>query len=171
MSDKPYFRFYPGAYEDKGRFIQSHSECDCCGKPCVLQYDGNIYTALDPKPEVCARCISDGSFEYFMTGRSYSFHDIEFSDNLDRNHFDEVMLRTPGIACYNPFKWPVLNSRPMVFIGYGDNEEVWGIPCAQAAMKSKWLEAMGEELDGKSDCFLVFKDLDKPIYRASIDFC
>jgi uncharacterized protein CbrC (UPF0167 family) len=166
MTDKPNFRFFPKSYEVEGVFSKSDEICEACGKPSVWLYVGSIYTEGDPR--ICARCISDGSLDAFLGEKKYGFQDSLFP-NADNDLRKEVLCRTPGVISFNPVDWPVIDSKPLSFFGYGDDEETWKTPAAVEAMKLKWREYAGEELEGQTSYLLVFKELDGPKYVAVLD--
>ena len=166
MADKPYFRFFPKAYETEGVFNESIEICESCDKPSVWMYAGVIYTQGDPK--VCARCIADGSLDAFLGKDKYGFQDTHLP-NVDTELSSEVLQRTPGVACFNPVDWPIINCKPLAFFGYGDSDETWETPEAVKAMKMKWQEYAGEELDGKTSYLLVFREIDGPKFVATLD--
>jgi uncharacterized protein CbrC (UPF0167 family) len=120
---------------------------------------------MPPDPVVCARCIANGGLEAFMKGAPFSFHDATL-EGADRELEDEVMLATPGFPTFNPFRWPVLDGKPLAFIGHGDEKAVWAIPEARAAITA----AFGEPVDGPTSYALVFKEVDGERYVAEIDY-
>jgi uncharacterized protein CbrC (UPF0167 family) len=163
--DKPFFRFNPSAYEPDRSFEASDDICDACSKPCVWKHKGSVYGRR--KPVVCARCISDGSIAKYFAGEHFSFHDIQFSEPSDLA--TEVLERTPGVSCFNPFVWPVVNGRPLAFIAYGDEAAFASIPGVQAAITAVFSD-IGWSYDGAGTPYaLVFKDLEADFYQALID--
>ena len=166
MTDKPFFRFFPKAYEIDGVFKHSTEICESCQQPATWLYVGVIYTQRDPK--ICARCISSGALDAFFGEGLYGFQDSRFV-NVDRDLSDEVLRRTPGVASFNPVDWPVLNSKPLAFFGYGDSEDVWKNPGAITAMNKKWLAYAGESLEGRTPYLLVFKEIDGPEFVSVLD--
>lgn len=163
MSDKPHFRFNPGAYE-RGTFEASDAECAGCERPCVWRFVGIVY-AEGAQPIVCARCIADGGLSRIVS--DYCLHDMEFEDEVDADLADEVDRRTPGFSTFNPFTWPVRHREPLAFVGYGDD----------AALKTESgviaaLEALAEEM-GNDDLAegyaLIFKQLDGDEFVAVLD--
>lgn len=166
MTDKPNFRFFPKAYETEGVFRESNDICDSCGKPSVWMYSGPLYS--QGNPNVCARCIADGSLDKILGVGKYSFQDCYFP-NVPTELSSEIMQRTPRVTSYNPINWPILESKPLAFFGYGDNDETWKFPDAVDAMKMTWRQAIGKELNSKSSYLLVFKELDGPRFIAVMD--
>ncbi len=85
---------------------------------------------------------------------------------MDEGIIEELLQRTPGVACFNPFTWPVIDRVPLAFIGYGDDKRIWDKPEARAAI----VAAFGE-LDSACDgpYALVFRTLDGAQYFAVID--
>jgi uncharacterized protein CbrC (UPF0167 family) len=155
-SDKPFFRFHPGAYA-RGSFIASRAPCDVCERPSVWLYDGAIYIGGD-KPAVCARCVSDGKLTAFLDGK-HSMHDADFNGQVDDDLADEVMQQTPGFSTFNAFEWPVLNGKPMVYVGHGDEDEIWDDPAAAAAIRKLYKDE-GLPVDGTTPYAIVFRELD-----------
>jgi uncharacterized protein CbrC (UPF0167 family) len=166
MTDKPHFRFHPGAYE-RGAFVQSTTGCGVCGRPCVWLYDGMIYTA-GGKPTVCARCIADGSLAGFLEG-SFGLHDADFHDDVDDDLAEEVMQRTPGFVTFNAFEWPVRDGKPLAFFGHAEEDIVWTTPEAAEAVRKLYRDEQDEELEGRTSYAVVFKEVGGPRYVAALD--
>lgn len=163
MTDKPHFRFNPGAYE-RGAFEASEQACSACGQPCVWKFVGIVYTAA-AQPIVCARCIADGGLARVVG--DYSLHDMDFEDEVDADLADEVERRTPGFSTFNAFIWPVRHGEPLAFIGHGDDAELKAKPGVVAA-----LEALAEEMDDDDlaeGYALIFKELEGDEYVAVLD--
>jgi uncharacterized protein len=163
--DQPHFRFYPGAYEKGGPFEASADVCDVCARPCSWKYTGNIYAK--ERPVVCARCIANGELGRFLGGKRFSLHDIELN-GAEPSLEDEVLRRTPGVACFNPFEWPVLDGKPLAFAGYGGDERLLAIPAVRSAVETAFDE-IGQTFDGPTSYALIFKEIDGERYRAVID--
>lgn len=140
--------------------------CDVCSRPCVWRYAGALYVAGD-RPTVCARCIADGRLAAYLGDRPFQLHDV-FLDDADPALEDEVLRRTPGVSCFNPFVWPVLDGTPLAFVGYGEDEALIALPEVQAAIGEASRE-LGWTFDGPSPYALVFRELDGPRYRAVVD--
>jgi len=51
-----------------------------------------------------------------------------------------LLERTPGVACFNPFEWPVLDSMPMAFLGYGEDEGLLAIDAVRSAINETFAE-------------------------------
>ena len=162
--DKPHFRFNPVAY--RHAFEASEESCGVCARACVWKYVGGIYMAGD-RPTLCARCLADGRLAAFLGDRHFQLHDV-FLDDADPALEDEVLRRTPGVSCFNPFVWPVLDGKPLAFVGYGEDEALIAVPEVQAAIGEAF-EELGWTFDGPSPYALVFKALDGPSYRAVVD--
>ena len=98
----------------------------------------------------------------------FSLHDIDFED-IDPGLQEELLCRTPGVACFNPFSWPVIDGMPMAFLLYGDEKsELWELPTVKDAVRL----AFGDwPWDGKTpgSYVLLFKQTDGDQYRAVID--
>ncbi len=165
--EKPLFRFYPGAYDEGGPLIVSEDRCDCCGNPCVWKYAGNIYAR--EKFAVCAGCIGSGAIQSLFAKDGYSLHDIEFEFEVPRELADEVLERTPGVACFNPFVWPIHNGKPMVFIGYGDSPKLAKNAAAIEATENAFRALGAEGVSGPSPYALIFQELGGEVLRAVID--
>ncbi len=165
MTDKPFFRFHPDAYEH-GVFEESDAPCAACGRPCVWAYNQHIY-ALPPEPSpICARCVADGNLGNVVTDGDYGLHDFSFDVDPDESLALEVEQRTPGFATYNPFVWPVRGGAPLAFLGFGEDAPLagnLGVIAAIAALSTE----MGLEV-AASDA-LIFKSLDGDIYAATLD--
>lgn len=144
--------------------LQPSSErCNVCRNACDWRYIGGIYARQKPEV-VCATCISDGGLRAHISG-TMSLHDIELDDakpELER----ELRERTPGVACFNPFRWPVLDGVPLAFIGYGDDKSLPCNPNIQAAVT----RAAGEDFPLPTPYALIFKELNGDRYEAAIDF-
>lgn len=165
MSDKPFFRFHPDAYEH-GVFEPSDETCSACGKPCVWKYNQHIY-ALPPEPKaICARCIADGSVAKAVPDGDYGLHDLEFDGETSETLAIEVEQRTPGFATFNPFIWPVRNGVPLAFLGFGADEPLEGNGAVKAAIAK-----LAEEMEGEiaPDYAMIFKTLDRDEYVATLD--
>lgn len=165
--DKPFFRFHPGAYE-RGAFVQSSEPCGVCGRPSVWLYAGIVYSSVG-KPSVCARCIADGSLSAHLDG-DYSLHDADLEDEVDADLESEVMQRTPGFATFNGFEWPVLDGKPLVFVGHGDEDATWENEEAAEAIRRLFEEEHDEILDGPTPYAIAFREIDGPRYVAIVDF-
>lgn len=164
--DQPFFRFYPGAYEEGGSFEASTDVCEACSRPCVWKYTGGIYAT--ESPVVCARCIANGDLGKFLGGKRFSLHDIEMN-GAEPSLEDEVLRRTPGVACYNPFEWPVLDAKPLAFAGYGEDKNLLAIGAVRSAIAAAFGE-IGKTFDGPTSYALIFKEIDGERYCAAIDF-
>ena len=165
MSDKPSFRFHPDAYAH-GCFEESDEACAACGRACVWKYANHIY-ALPPEPEaICARCIADGSVAQAVPEGDYSLHDLSFDDEPSDDLMAEVEQRTPGFATYNPFVWPVRDSVPLAFLGFGEDDNLAREPQVKAAIAALAKE-MGSEV-APSDA-MIFRTLDGATYVATLD--
>ena len=162
--ERPSFRFYPGAYEEGGPLKASNRTCDCCGKPCVWEYIGNIYG--QGEAVVCAGCIAAGNLGTVFP-KGYSLHDIELEQTVPDALSDELLGRTPGVACYNPFNWPVSGGAPMVFVGYG--EALAKDPEAIAATQAAFNALGWDDAAAPSSYALLFRPLHGGAMRAVID--
>ncbi|MFN0023665.1 MAG: CbrC family protein [Parvularculaceae bacterium] len=165
MSDKPFFRFHPDAYEH-GVLEPSEETCSACGKPCTWKYNQHIY-ALPPDPKaICARCIADGNVAKAVPEGDYGLHDCEFDGETSDSLATEVEQRTPGFATFNPFVWPVRNGVPLAFLGFGADESLRGIRDVEAAIAK-----LAEEMNGEiaPDYAMIFKTLDGGEYVATLD--
>ncbi|WP_119302731.1 CbrC family protein [Dongia deserti] len=163
--NQPYFRFNPGAYEDGRSFERSSDVCEVCSRPCVWKYTGGVY-AME-SPVVCARCIANGELGKFLGDEHFSLHDIEISGAEPRLE-KEVLQRTPGVACYNPFEWPVLDAKPLAFVGYGEDQGLLDIEAVRSAIDAAF-EEIGRRFDGPAPYALVFKEIEGERYRVVID--
>ena len=164
--DQPYFRFNPGAYEEGRSFERSGDVCEVCSRPCVWKYTGGVYATEDPV--VCARCIASGDLGRLLGTEHFRLHDTEISGaepSLER----EVLQRTPGVASYSPFDWPVLDAKPLAFVGYGENQDLLDIVAVRSAIEAAFGE-IGQTFDGSTSYALVFKEIGGERYRAVIDF-
>ena len=157
-SDQPFFRFSPHAYEEGRSLARSGETCDVCARSCGWKYTGNIYSAARPGT-VCARCIADGRL-------GYDLHDISI-EGAGPELAEEVLQRTPGVACFNPFDWPVVAGRPLAFIGYGEEKALRALPAVRAAMDDAF--GTGASHYGPSPYALIFKELDDERYRVVVD--
>jgi hypothetical protein len=162
--DKPDFRFNLAAYGHA--FEASEERCGICARPCVWKYRGVIYRAGD-KPTVCARCIADGRLAAFLGDRDFQLQDVDL-DDADPALAQEVLQRTPGISCFNPFVWPVIDGKPLAFAGYGEDEALIALPEVQAAIGEAFRE-LGWTFEGPSPYALLFKEIDGPRYLAVVD--
>ena len=162
--EQPHFRFNPRAYEPGRAFEASDRICGNCARPCVWEHTAGVYAR---KPTIlCARCIAAGSLETVLGGR-YSFHDGEVEEGCDPALEVELLERTPGVACFNPFEWPVIDGVPLAFLGYGEDEALLGIPAVEAAMAAAFDE-LGWDA-GPSPYALIFRALDGETYRVVVD--
>jgi uncharacterized protein CbrC (UPF0167 family) len=130
----------------------------------VWEYVGVIYAVTTPT--VCARCIADGRLGALLDDEKFALHDIQIV-NADPALAQEVLQRTPGVACFNPFDWPVLDANPLAFMGYGEDEALIAVPAVRAAMESAFRK-FGWEF-GPSPYALIFKELDGDRYKVVID--
>lgn len=165
MTDQPFFRFHPDAY-DHGVFEESDETCSACGKACIWKYNQHIY-ALPPDPDaICARCIADGNAAKAVPEGDYGLHDCEFDEDPSEALVIEVEQRTPGFATYNPFVWPVRNGVPLAFLGFGADDNLAGNLGVKAAVAALATEMGGEV--APSDA-LIFKSLEGETYVATLD--
>jgi uncharacterized protein CbrC (UPF0167 family) len=164
VTDRPFFRFNPGAYGDGRSFEPSNEICEACDRPCVWKYTGSIYALT--RPSVCARCIADGRLGALLGDADFSLHDINIR-GADLELTQEVLQRTPGVACFNPFEWPVLDAKPLAFIGYGEEKSLIAIPEVRAAMEDAFAE-VGWDF-GPSPYALLFREVDGERYRVVVD--
>ena len=165
--DQPYFRFNPGAYGDRRSFERSSEVCDVCSRPCVWKYTGGIYAKEEPAV-VCARCIATGELGRFFGEKHFSLQDIGIS-GAEPGLEKEVLQRTPGVASYNAFDWPVLDAKPLAFVGYGEDRDLFDIVAVRSAIEAAF-EEIGQKIDGPTSYALVFKEIDGERYRAVVDF-
>lgn len=166
-ADKPFFRFHPDAYA-RGSFLASRDPCDVCGRSSVWLYHGSVYVA-GKKPAVCARCVADGKLAAFLEG-DFGLHDADFDEDVDEALDAEVMQRTPGFSTFNAFTWPVLDGKPLVYVGHGDEDETWENPAAAAAIRKLYKDE-GDPIpdEGTTPYAIVFRELDGPRYVAIMD--
>jgi uncharacterized protein len=165
VTDKPFFRFHPDAYEH-GVFEESDALCSACGKSCVWKYTQHIY-ALPPDPEaICARCIADGNVAKAVPEGDYGLHDFSFDEEPSEALAVEVEQRTPGFATYNPFVWPVRDGMPLAFLGFGEDANLAGVLGVQAAIAALASD-MGGEINPNDA--LIFKTLQGETYVATLD--
>ena len=164
--DKPYFRFNPNACSVGREFEASDGICDVCNSPCVWVYKGGIYTGGE-EPTVCARCIADGRLATYLNDAHFQLHDIDV-DDVDPALEDELLRRTPGISSFNPFPWPVLDRKPLAFLGYGEDERLLSEPDVVTAIEEAFKE-LGWEFEGPTPYALIFKEVDGKRYRAVVD--
>lgn len=166
--DQPHFRFNPNAYRYEHAFKASDDRCDVCAQPCGWKYTGNIYALTSPV--ACARCIANGALGAFLGGGRFALHDIEI-EGAEAALETELLQRTPGVACFNPFEWPVLDGRPLAFVGYGPDEGVIDTPDAQAAIATAYADMGWDDVKPNpvDPYALVFRELDGGRYRAVID--
>ncbi len=168
MSDdrKPHFRFNPNAYNPGRVFEKSDEICEVCDRPCEWKYTGSIYDQKNPVS--CASCIADGSLERFADSKWFGLHDISMEE-ADPELEREVMCRTPGVACFNPYDWPVIEGVPLAFLMYGDEDsELWN----DLSVREEVKRAFGDSpWDGKKPgaYVLLFKQIDGHEYRAVVD--
>lgn len=168
MTDnKPFFRFHPGAYEAmRNCFVRSTDPCSLCGLPCVWLHVGRIYGPLDPA--VCARCIANGDLMKTYGDLRFVFHDAQL-DGADPALKAEVMQGTPGFSTFNPFRWPVLDGKPLAFFGHGEEKATWTDPAAEATVVRLYKDVLGVTLTGPTPYALVFREIDGPRYIAELD--
>lgn len=165
MSDKPHFRFHPDAYEH-GCFEESDEVCAACARPCVWKYANDIYAAPPEPSAICARCIADGNVAKAVADGDYCLHDLSFDAELSDDMAVEIEQRTPGFATYNPFVWPVREGVPLVFLGFGEDDNLGARPEVKAAISALAEEMGGEVAPGDA---LIFRTLHGEDYVATLD--
>jgi uncharacterized protein CbrC (UPF0167 family) len=163
--DQPFFRFYPGAYQKDGPFEASTDLCEICSRPCVWKYTGGVYGK--DISTVCARCIASGDLCSSGGGDDYGLHDIQIN-GAEPDLEAEILQRTPEVASFNPFEWPVLGGKPLAFAGYADDQILLAIPAVRSAIAEAFRE-VGETFDGPTSYAIIFKEIDGERYRAVID--
>ncbi|MBL8650746.1 MAG: CbrC family protein [Sphingopyxis sp.] len=161
--DQPHFRFNPRAYEPGQAFEASDKICGSCARPCVWEHVAGVYARTEVT--LCARCVAAGGLEGVLGGR-YSFHDGEVED-CDPALEAELMERSPGVACFNPFVWPAPGGVPLAFLGYGEEGALPAIPAVEAAMAAAFAE-LGWDA-GPSPHAMIFRTLDGETYRVVVD--
>lgn len=168
MTDQPVqFRFYPGAYSNRDVFEASDVSCGVCGNHSGWRYKGSIYGKQIQN--VCPACIANGKLAAVAGDAHFTLHDIEL-EGVDPDLSREVLQRTPGIACFNPYSWPVLDGFPLAFIGYGDDPAIIACTEAQRAIKQSFSAYNWDFEVGTSTPYaLVFRELAGPRYQAVID--
>jgi len=132
----------------------------------VWKYTGGIYAT--EHPVVCSRCIANGELGRFLGDEHFALQDVEIS-GAEPGLEKEVLQRTPGVASYNPFEWPVLDAKPLAFLGYGEDQDLLDIVAVRSAIEAAFAE-IGREFDGPASYALVFKEIDGERYRAVVDF-
>jgi uncharacterized protein CbrC (UPF0167 family) len=167
FDEKPYFRFYPECYND-GTLKQSNQMCLVCGAHSNWMYTGNIYSICNDAP-VCSACIAEDSLRKRF-GDSFTFFDIEFSDEVDRIVEAEILQLTPGFPMFNPITWPVRKGTPLVYLGIGDEERFWKDEACRLAMQRFWHIEIGEELVEPTSYILIFRTLDGSEFGFALDF-
>ena len=165
-TSRPHFRFFPDALDRPDLFERSSATCDGCGEPCDCLYKGSLYAPY--KPSLCAWCIADGRVGRAINDDEFQFQDVDLR-GVDAELAQEVLQRTPGVACYNPFSWPVRNAIPLAFIGYGDEPAILADPRACDAIDAAWRAETGSPLEGSCAYLLIFRSLDASTYEAVID--
>ena len=68
-----------------------------------------------------------------------------------------------------PFEWPVLDAKPLAFVGYGEDQNLLDIAAVRSAVKAAFGE-IGRKFDGPTSYALIFKEIDGERYRAVVDF-
>ena len=165
MTDQPFFRFFPSAYAEGGPFEASDVACELCEKPAVWLFTGVIYQESDEDLNVCARCIASGALR--ESAPEYGLHDMDFEAEIETALAEEINQRTPGFATWNAFVWPVRDTMPLVFMGYGSDKDLRQEPQAVAAIEA--LFADFDAADSDPSHALVFKQIDGPAYVAILD--
>jgi uncharacterized protein CbrC (UPF0167 family) len=99
----------------------------------------------------------------------FSFHDITL-DDVDPVLENELLRRTPGVSCFNPFVWPVLDGKPLAFLHYGDDSavNVFSLPRVKSAIAEAFAE-FGFDASEPGPYALLFKEIDGDRYRVTID--
>lgn len=161
--DQPHFRFNPRAYEPGRAFEASDKICGGCARPCVWEHSAGVYALKSVT--LCARCVAAGGLERVLGGR-YSFHDGEVED-CDPALEVELLERTPGVACFNPFEWPAIDRVPLAFLGYGEEEALLAIPAVVDAMEAAFAEFGWDARP--SPYAMIFRTLDGETYRVVVD--
>lgn len=164
---KPHFRFNPYAYAEGRDFVLTEEVCEVCGRPSVWKYTGCIYGAIDHQ-SVCARCISNGALEVHLGEDEYDLHDITLVGAV-AEYERELLKRTPGVASFNPFDWPVVDGIPLAFIGYGEDERLLKIVDVQSAIRAAFSEIDADYNGSLTPYVLVFRELTGERYTAVID--
>mgnify|MGYP000477343869 CR=1 FL=1 len=171
---QPYFRFYPGAYEE-GVFEQTGESCEVCETPGAWMYQGVVY-GLSPAADTrfCATCMKTGLVYGFLGDAKENwigFHEWFFtSDDVDDALSDELMYHSPSPSSWNPHGWPVVNREPLVYIGRGDDKLFADNPAVRAAMRKEQDATWpGETSDPVPQYYMIFQSLDGAIYKAALD--
>src|SRR6185436_7821188 len=100
----------------------------------------------------------------------FGLHDTVFNGDADPALEEEVMQRTPGFATFNAFSWPVLDGRPLAFVGHADEKATWKDPAAADTIRKMFLDQYKEVVKGRTSYAIVFREIDGPRYVAIPDF-
>ena len=158
------FRFHPNAFTNENVFEPLEVKCEVCGKCSKWRYKGPVYGKKISN--VCPECIGNGKF---CTVADAVLHDIDL-EKVDPEVAEEILTRTPGVACFNPYQWPVIDGLPLAFIGYGDEPTFVSCIEAQKAIKAAFSFYGWNFEEGTATPYaLIFKQLDGPRYQAVID--
>ncbi len=125
----PVFRFNPRAYE-LGFFEETQGECDACGRPSDLKYQGSFYSVA--KVEfLCPWCIADGSAARKFDGEFNDWIGIDGVPpspdgviSVDVDEAREVSDRTPSYPSWQQEQWRSHCGRPCAFVGYVGADEL-----------------------------------------------
>ncbi len=161
---KPFFRFHPFAY-DLQALTASTAPCEICQRPCIWRHNVPIYSRTE-YDNVCASCIANGRL--LQVDPTMQLHDISVT-NCDPALERELMTRTPGVASFNPFDWPVIGRMPLAFFGEGNSPRFRGDKVVLAAIGRDW-KAMDGEGQAPLHHSLIFRQIDGGTVRAVFDF-
>lgn len=165
---KPAFRFFPTAYDIDGVFEATNDACEVCKQPSGYRYTGEVY-AEGSAPEVCASCIHSGKLAAAMDDKDMQLVEAELA-GVDADTAREVLQRTPGFSTFNGFDWPVIDGKPLAFLGYGDSGPVTGDAAATASIEAAWKDSFEDPFEGPTANALVFRTLDGKTHKVVFDF-
>jgi uncharacterized protein len=122
----PSFRYHPDPIAT-GSFVESDSECVCCGERRGYVYSGPVHATEELTDSLCPWCIANGD--------AHSRFDAEFVDaaavgdhgsweQVSRDVVEEVAYRTPGFTGWQQERWWTHCGDAAQFLGPAGASEV-----------------------------------------------
>lgn len=119
--DLPSFPYHPDPVLS-GSVRPGPETCRCCQRARGAIYTGPAYGTVNIEDAVCPWCIADGA--------AHRRFGVEFTDSemlpedAPAAAVEEVLMRTPGFACWQSVDWPACCGDLMAFLEPAGIDEI-----------------------------------------------